>query len=86
MCSSEGRDETTATTGHHNPPATNEQTPSSCLYYFFHFLAIPVVGKDIARKIFCWVLKTISRKKDRISLALREVGKKVVSAGDIIRQ
>lgn len=84
MCTSEGRDETAATTGRHNPPATNEQTPSSCLYYFFHFLAIPEVGKDIVSKIFCWVLKTISRKKDRIGLALREVGKKVVSARDII--
>lgn len=84
MCMSEGRDETAATTGRHNPSATNEQTPSSCLYYFFHFLAIPEVGKDIVCKLFRWVLKTISRKKDRIGLAMRDVGKKVVSARDII--
>lgn len=63
MCTSEGRDETAVTTGHHNPPATNEPAAASCLYYFFHLLAVTEVGKDIVYKIFCWVLKTILRKK-----------------------
>lgn len=63
MCTSEGRDETAVTTGRHNPPATNEPAAASCLYYFFHLLAVTEVGKDIVCKIFCWVLKTILRKK-----------------------
>lgn len=63
MCTSEGRDETAATTGRHNPPTANEQTPSSCLYYFFHFLAIPEIGGDIVRKIFLLGVKNYFKEK-----------------------